>query len=208
MQVMAASDVLARMKSAYESAATYTDTGRVYSLGPDGDEPQQLCGLFSTSFVRASETFRFTYRDVKGESYVIQAEHGVLTELRVPFAYPLRTLGAAIAGITGITYGSAHSVPRMLMANRVDGRALWSAAKPSVTGRESVRDDVCCVVDLGEEWQATRVLISEISFALRRELRPIGPLDHDSVDFLTSSGRGDLVNIRFGHVIDYESHME
>lgn len=123
--------ILARMAATYATCKSYHDTGVVTNdFGPHsaGDHfPRHVVVKpFRTAFVRP-DRFRFEYDDPTPEQrYVIWASGD---EVRTwwhlkPGVEKPASLDEALAGATGVSSGSAHTVPALLLPVQVGGRKL------------------------------------------------------------------------------------
>jgi hypothetical protein len=124
-----APELLARMASKYAQCKSYQDSGVVSILyfGPAGDRTEQR--PFRTAFVRP-DRFRFEYQETgtfgATRRYIVwRLESRVRTWWDVkPGIEEGMSLGSALAGATGVSGGSAHTVPAMLLPGEVQGRRL------------------------------------------------------------------------------------
>jgi outer membrane lipoprotein-sorting protein len=126
---MTGEDILAAAKAAYARCPTYADTGCVRTVfrKPDGRINFVSTTPFETAFVRPNR-FRFEFsthhpKMTEFSRYLI-VENGpeVLTwwDLRPGVERP-GSLATAVAGATGVSGASAHTVPALLMPHRVPG---------------------------------------------------------------------------------------
>jgi outer membrane lipoprotein-sorting protein len=123
-----AETILAQMKQTYASCETYQDTGVVtttfiQSSGNWIDEKP-----FLTAFVRP-DRFRFEHKETQSSveyRYIIWRNGAeVLSWWDVtPGIKTEESLDMAIAGATGVSSGSAHTIPTLLLPNEISGRQL------------------------------------------------------------------------------------
>src|SRR5262249_47398083 len=118
--------ILAALAEVYAECRSYRDAGRVVTrFLPAGDRrPHSSVRQFATAFVRPGR-FRFEYRQRYREEdawdrYIVWA-HGA--EVRTwwdvrPGVEEAKSLGMALAGATGVSGGSAHTVPALLLPDR------------------------------------------------------------------------------------------
>ena len=122
-------EVLAKTVERYAKARTYRDTGVVRivyfeTLGKRTEERP-----FKTAFVRP-DAFRFEYVETtfaggKRRYVVWQGGRDVRTWWDVrPGVESVSSLDMALSGATGVSGGSAHTVPRLLLPETVLGRSL------------------------------------------------------------------------------------
>lgn len=125
---LTAETILAQMKQTYSSCQTYLDTGVVtttfiQSSGNWIDEKP-----FLTAFIR-SDRFRFEYQETHSSveyRYIVWRNGAdVLSWWDVkPGIGTGESLDMAIAGATGVSSGSAHIIPALLLPNEISGRQL------------------------------------------------------------------------------------
>jgi hypothetical protein len=129
---MTAIELLQRMATTYANAAAYRDVGRVQILNLDSRSARTTRAELKTTFIR-SKGFRFGYRELPLPTWVrdratfwpfhLRVEQGKVVD------YSHRTsvdenVGLAVAGLTGITFGAAHHVLRLLLPDEIPGRTL------------------------------------------------------------------------------------
>jgi hypothetical protein len=143
--------ILAALAEVYAECRSYRDAGRVFTrFLPAGDRrPHSSVRPFATAFVRPGQ-FRFEYRhryreEDEWDRYIVWA-HGA--EVRAwwdvrPGVEEAKSLGMALAGATGVSGGSAHTVPALLMPDRVGGRRLTDLVDVTSLGDETL-DGVTC----------------------------------------------------------------
>lgn len=123
---LSAREILARMAAAYANCASYQDTGRVTTAIVGGDAAGHTDTLsFSTAFVRPAR-FRFEFTARRGSRFLAVA-HGedsrTWWDVQPGIQRP-PSLELALAGAAGISRGAAHTVPALLMPDRVGGARL------------------------------------------------------------------------------------
>src|SRR5262245_54578520 len=142
---MTPEQILAAMAQAYERCATYRDSGHVATLflNPDGTLSHTSLQPFRTAFVRP-DRYRFEYND-EGSRCIIWADgQDVLRWWDVdPGVKRPESLGLALAGATGVSGGSAHTVPALLMPEEVGGRLLTDLADLVLLGEGQIGGAAC-----------------------------------------------------------------
>lgn len=136
-------EIINRMISVYASADSYVDEGEVRTifLEPSGRRTKVL--PFTTAFVRPSD-FRFEYKDRRGEDewnrYVVwKGGESVKTWWSLkPEVQSPESLSRAIAGATGVSGGSAHTVPALLMTDLVTSHRFKRLSDLKLIGEEQV----------------------------------------------------------------------
>jgi outer membrane lipoprotein-sorting protein len=131
-QVLKARDVLDRMAKAYAGCKSYRDTGvvKIVFVSDTGDRTVER--PFKTAFVRP-DRFRFEYTEKQGgrENRFIVWRKG--EEVRTwwdvnPGVEKPESLRLALAGATGVSGGSAHTIPTLLLPDEVGGWRLTDLA--------------------------------------------------------------------------------
>jgi REP element-mobilizing transposase RayT len=136
---MKAESLIERVRQRYASASRYSDQGAaVLTVGSD-----EMRIAFETSFERP-ERFSFAFTAESSASVGLPDKYsyridcdGALVRMEggfPPLADRPDSIGLAIASLTGVSFGCAHTIPRLLMPDVVDGRELF--------GFGSIRDVV------------------------------------------------------------------
>jgi hypothetical protein len=142
--------ILKALAEAYASCSTYRDSGQVTTHFCSEDrDPRTSVKPFVTAFHRPDQ-FRFEYRDrydVEHEwnRYIVWADgEAVRTWWDVnPGVKQPESLELALAGATGVSSGSAHTVAALLMPDRVGGRRLTDLAELASLGDEPLGEVTC-----------------------------------------------------------------
>jgi len=174
MKAQDATPIVAAMAAAYIHATSYVDKGRVRKTFIQGQDRRLVVKPFTTAFVR-SDKFRFEFRtdnDDPKQAYVIWSD-GVRTVTRWyirPGLEVKRDLDHAVAGATGVSSGSAHTVPRLLLPDVVSGFALTELTDLRLAGSEALDGHMCWKI-IGRHPDAktdTTLWIDQRSHLLRR----------------------------------------
>ena len=145
MDGLTAQQILERMATSYATCKSYRDAGVVTNdfglrAGAGATYPRHIdVKPFRTAFVRP-ERFRFEYDDSTPEKpYIVWANaEAVRTWWYVkPGAEAQPSLSDALAGATGVSSGSAHTIPALLLPDRIGGRKLTA-----MTDLKRLPDDV------------------------------------------------------------------
>ncbi len=127
---LTAREILDRMEKTYGNCKSYSDSGVVKTVYISAEGKRTRERPFITAFVRP-DRFRFEYRkdeegDPKRETRYIVWRNGQEVEtwwdVRPGFAKP-ESLNMALAGATGVSGGSAHRIPALLLPLRWKGAA-------------------------------------------------------------------------------------
>jgi outer membrane lipoprotein-sorting protein len=128
---LTASALLERMTRAYSGCRSYHDTGTEKTVFTSEVPVRVEERPFHTAFVRP-DRFRFEFAD-RGKRFIIWRSGSQVhtwwdidSSLESP-----ESLDDAIAGATGISGGSAHTVPLLLMPAELKGRRLAELAQVS-----------------------------------------------------------------------------
>jgi len=180
--------MLERMAAAYAHATSYADQGVAVDVyrAPQRDHSRRL--TFTTAFVRP-RSFRFEYRDNgdAARAYVIWSDGSrVRTKWFVDDnkVHDVRTFGLAIAAATGVSSGTAYSVPSLLLPDLVRGRSVSTLNSAHVEGIEVVGGRKCYRVS-GKISEDSRTLWIDIETYMLRKIvdrRHIAPSGGDAFD--------------------------
>jgi len=135
---LTAAQILTSMADTYKSCKSYSDSGivKITYKKADGNKTEE--NPFTTAFIRP-DRFRFEFRDqfefkalnvqvISRENHYIVWRQGKEVQAwwdidRSPNKKP-ESLGVAIGGATGVSHGSAHIIPALLLPEEVHGRRL------------------------------------------------------------------------------------
>lgn len=136
---MRGKQILKRMATVYATCTSYCDTGVVSTLFIEAKGTRTVEKPFTTAFVRP-DRFRFEYREGSHRHLVWRDGQEVRTQwlkpgiekamavllARSPYRNLVRpeSLELALAGMTGVSGGSAHTIPALLLPEEVGGRRL------------------------------------------------------------------------------------
>jgi len=132
------------MAKAYADCKTYRDSGVVKTLFIQNTGNRTVEKPFQTAFVRPDQ-FRFEYKDEAARRYIVWSkgqEVQTWWDIKPGIAKP-ESLDFALAGATGVSGSSAHTVPRMLLPDKVSGRSLTDITDAK-RGEDGKLDKVEC----------------------------------------------------------------
>ena len=170
--------IIKNMAERYVALSSYEDTGVVETVS-EGSFPRRNTDVgFKTYFTRPNK-LRFEWLDY---SPLSTAERNVIwsdgTKVFSFYSFePERIetkedVSFAVAGATGVSRGSAHTIPELLMSE-VGGFSVTELAKLSLKRKEMFEGEECYVVEgyhpNGEAWQ---LWISKNNFLLRKLRNP------------------------------------
>jgi len=124
-----AAEVLDRMAKAYAGCKSYHDSGVVKTVFVRANGNQTVEKPFTTAFVRP-DRFRFEYKEKQGgrpeHRYIVWRKgKEVVTWWDVrPGVEKPESLGRALAGATGVSDSSSHTIPALLLPREIGGRRL------------------------------------------------------------------------------------
>lgn len=128
-RALTARDVLDRLAKAHAGCKSYHDSGVVKTVFVRATGNRTVEKPFATAFVRP-DRFRFEYKEKAGDGqerrYIVWRKgKEVQTWWDVkPGVQKPESLGLALAGATGVSSGSAHTVPALLLPEEVEGWRL------------------------------------------------------------------------------------
>jgi hypothetical protein len=143
-----AARAIQQMAATYANCRTYRDQGAVKTSSSSSHRDDEK--PFWTEFIRP-DYFRFEYHDrlapffAKWNRNIVWLDRGEVWDW---FAFHKgkereKSLDLALAGATGVSGGSAHRVPRLLMPKDVTGRSLADLLDPKVDGVENIGGHPC-----------------------------------------------------------------
>jgi outer membrane lipoprotein-sorting protein len=128
-EALQAGHVLDRMAKAYAHCKSYRDSGVVRTMFIEATGKRTVETRFATAVVRP-DRFRFEYeaKQIDGREFrciVWRSGNEVQTWSNVDLGLEKpKSLDSAVAGVVGVSGGSAHTVPALLLPNDVTGRRL------------------------------------------------------------------------------------
>ncbi len=139
--------ILERIAKAYAECYTYQDTGTVRTVFISEKRRWTEETKFDTAFARPT-MFRFEFRKRAGayeeDVYIVHRDENgtsVYWDLSDAMRSP-ESLASALAGATGVSGGSAHTVPVLLLPNEVSGRRVTNISEPKrITDSECMGGD-------------------------------------------------------------------
>ncbi|MGI6461710.1 MAG: hypothetical protein ACOX5J_16750 [Candidatus Hydrogenedentales bacterium] len=124
VDLLLATEVMGRSVEAYESCASYRDSGVMTRTFRTAGETQKESQAFSTVFQRPD---RFRFQCQEGDRrYIVYADAGTIRAWwgHQEGAQPMQSLDDAIGRAVGPSNGASHTIPRLLMPDRIHGRSL------------------------------------------------------------------------------------
>ncbi len=127
----------------YAACDTYRDEGLVTTTFIDEDGERVVEKPFKTAFVR-TDRFRFEYSERDGDTETTQfvvwsdGEGAYVWAGFEPDVRRYRSMSNGVAAATGVSSGSAHTVPRLLMPDDIGGFALSELEEVEMLGEEQI----------------------------------------------------------------------
>ncbi|MFW6119260.1 MAG: LolA family protein [Planctomycetota bacterium] len=173
LEELTAAQILDRVASTYASCESYRDTGVVKTVFIESDEARHTTEKsFKTAFVRP-DRFRFEYTKTsygQQQRYIIWADGNEVlrwSDIRPGVERP-ESLGLALVAATGVSGGSAHTIPRLLLPEQVRGRRLTDLPAAERVENRQIDGATCLRVKGSVLGQPTTVWIDRETFAVRR----------------------------------------
>jgi hypothetical protein len=145
-----AEEILAAVECMYARCRTYQDRGCVHTLflNHDGGFRHDSVRPFTTAFIRP-DRFRFEFTEshfASGQQRYLIAAEGLRVrtwwDVSPGFEEP-ESLGLALAGATGVSGGSAHTLPALLMPDEVGEDRLLDRAEIARLEDSDLEGRVC-----------------------------------------------------------------
>jgi hypothetical protein len=142
-------EILMQVATTYAACRSYNDSGVVTTVFIEAGGRQTDEKPFKTAFVRPDH-FRFQFRNkaVAGNTEHLYIVWRNGTEVRTwgdvrPGAQKEPSLNTALAGATGVSGSSAHTIPALLLPGEVTGRCLTSLTE-AIRVEDAEVDGVQC----------------------------------------------------------------
>ena len=138
VDTVTASAILDRVAGVYAAARTYQDTGLVTTTFTSPERAFTAETSFITAYSSTTGRFRFEFLaplPTPGSSsppsperrqIIFRDRNGVYQWSHVKGLSAAQSLGRAVARATGVSKGSAHRIPALLMPSEIGGRKLTS----------------------------------------------------------------------------------
>ncbi|MFO7976050.1 MAG: hypothetical protein R6V12_15610 [Candidatus Hydrogenedentota bacterium] len=122
--LLLAAEIMDRAVATYEECTTYRDTGTMVRTFYGEEGTQREMQTFTTAFERPYR-FRFECREDE-KRYIVYADAAAVRSWwgAQEGIQPMNSLDEAIARAVGASNGASHTIPRLLMPERVRGRSL------------------------------------------------------------------------------------
>ena len=172
---LTASEIIDRMKSTYANSRTYSDSGVVKTIFTGGVK-QTIEKPFTTVFVRP-DRFRYAFKDKKPDGreqvFIIHLSgKDVQTYWDVQKDLAHESLDRAVASATGVSSGSAITVPAMLLPGKISWRRSIRFTQPRRIDDDFFNDAECFrLQDLVLNKIPTTLWIDKKTFLLRKIYR-------------------------------------
>ena len=180
-----AEQILERVAKTYAHCKTYLDAGVVETTYIRSLSRQLESKPFMTAFVRP-DRFRFEYKARSYSTNKVETSHIVWRDKKNWVAEPEDSkkdpFMMALAGETGVSTGSAHTVPALLLPDEVAGRRITEMTEPERLKDETLGKARCFRIRGLHGGQPATVWIDKRFFLLRRIDQ-----DHDYKDFRTET---------------------
>jgi outer membrane lipoprotein-sorting protein len=156
-ETMDAQTILKKTKMTYAKCTTYSDTGLVSTTFLEPESSRVSDKPFSTAFVREGG-FRFEYSGkhpfplAQANRYIIWTDGTTVRtwwDIR-PGIEDKESLAMALAGATGVSGGSANTVPSLLMPAHASGALITDLMKPRLLESDTQEGSDCFRIE-GEQ---------------------------------------------------------
>lgn len=160
-------EVVDRVRKLYRSCTSYKDRGFVRLNG-------QKVAVFATRYERSQGLLDFIYTDDSNSSELgFKLENAVLTEFRVPKAFPAKlaapaTLDAALAILTGLTFMTARLIPGLLLPHVVRDDVLWSSLADDVVESYQEGERTCIALRVANRGEDASYIVDLSTFMIVR----------------------------------------
>lgn len=167
--LLLAKEIFDRVVQTYGECDTYRDTGIMTRTFLAGENVQEEAQTFSTAFERPYR-FRFECREAENR-YIVYADAATVRawwDAREGIQ-PMSSLDEAIARAVGPSNGASHTIPRLLLPERIRGRSLAELLSLERLSDAMLEDVPCYRVTGADRSGAPYVVwIDRASFLVRR----------------------------------------
>ena len=179
---LTAQQIIDKMATTYATCKSYRDSGVVTNdFGPrpgsGATYPRHVdVKPFRTAFVRPDQ-FRFEYDDATPEKPYIVWNKGdeVQTWWHVaPKVQKPPSLGNALAGATGVSGSSAHTIPALLLPDGIEGRKLTAMTDVKRLPDEAMEQTLCFKLEGKFANVPTTLWLDKGTYLLVRMVRDTG----------------------------------
>jgi hypothetical protein len=161
--------LIERVQQKYAAAIRYSDRGTALVSSSTGQAVARV--EFETRFERAHQRFSFSFVvDVlegmpKRFSRSISADGGSLRTTSDPpeTLPPPKSLDLGLARLTGVSFGCAHTIPRLLMPDDVGGRRLFESPKLALKQAILIEGAAHHAIALGDSQWSTVIFVNEVT---------------------------------------------
>jgi hypothetical protein len=172
-EALTAQQILDRVAKTYATCKTYRDTGIVKSrfIGPDVNFEVEK--PFTTAFVRP-DRLRFEYKEIRRDGreyrYIVWRSG---EEIRswwdvAPGVKKPDSLAVALAEATGVSGGSAHTVPALLLPKEIPGWRLTDMTEAKRIGDDKYGKSDCFRVEGKTAEYPVTLWIDKETFLVRK----------------------------------------
>ncbi|KLU01840.1 hypothetical protein RISK_006024 [Rhodopirellula islandica] len=159
------------MATTYSECQTYTDSGTLTTTYLSDEGESSEVKPFATAMIRPHQ-FRFEF-SVEGDSqsrYIVCRDQG---QVRTWWDVGRRSerpysLGLGLAGATGVSGGSAHTIPALLLPREVGGRKLTDVTKTKRGDDQQQGDHACFTIEAQFSGDPITIWIDQESYLVRR----------------------------------------
>lgn len=170
---LTARQILDRMAKTYAECKSYRDSGLVKTIFFQADGKRTVEKPFTTAFVRP-DRFRFEYNHEKDNNrtyrYIVwrkgkevQTWWDVTPGIQKP-----ESLSLALSGATGVSSGSAHTVPVLLLPDEVGGGRITDMTQTRRIEDAKFEKVECFRIESENGKRNTMLWIDKKTFLLRR----------------------------------------
>lgn len=163
--------VIDQMAKVYADCQSYSDSGSVTTVFHTDQGDDTVVKPFSTALVRPGKfRFEFTEQGDPQSRYIVWQDG---SDVRTWWDLENQTervdsLGLALAGATGVSSGSAHTIPSLLMPAEVGGRLITDLQAAKLANKQMLGQHSCLTIKALHADDPITIWIDEESFLVRR----------------------------------------
>ena len=170
--VLTVRQIIERMAKTYSTCKSYRDSGVVKTIFIQLWGKRTAEKPFTTAFVRP-DRFRYEYRDnshTNPNSYIVwrKAQEVQTWWFINSVVEKQESLDMALAGATGVSGGSAHTIPALLLPNEIGGRRITDITEMKRVDDVKLEKTDCFRIEGKFAGNPTTLWIDKVTFLIRR----------------------------------------
>jgi len=140
--VLTAEQILSRMADTYAKCKSYRDSGVVKTLFFTKNGDHASVEPFNTAFSRP-DRFRYEFTENEKVQYIVWSKGDEIKTWSFEEIENRKSISYAIAGATGVSSGSALTIPALLLREQIKAKRLTDLENPKLLKEAKIGEVVC-----------------------------------------------------------------